>query len=139
MLKNIPPELTPELVKFMMEMGCEDELLIAGANYSVMSRGIQRVCYVSGSVNDILNAILALYPLNESAMPATMCFEEGDEPQLYRDFRNIISRFDSRQSANLIDRLDKYPFINLAEKVYCAVITSDKRKNCEIILTKGAV
>ena len=72
MLKNIPPELTPELVKFMMEMGCEDELLIAGANYSVMSRGIQRVCYVSGSVNDILNAILALYPLNESAMPATI-------------------------------------------------------------------
>ena len=139
MLKKIPESIPPELVKFMMEMGEEDEILIAGANYPAASRGIKRICYVNATVQKMLADILELLPLSADVMPVTMCFEEGSRPEFFDEINEIALRYEECGRKQIIDRLDKYPFLNRAEKVYCAVITSDKRKNCEIILTKGAL
>ena len=39
MLKNIPKELTPELLKILCEMGHGDELVIADGNFPAESCG----------------------------------------------------------------------------------------------------
>ena len=47
MLKNIPKIISPELVKYLMEMGHGDELVIADANFPAHRIG-QRVVRCDG-------------------------------------------------------------------------------------------
>ncbi|MDY3986982.1 MAG: RbsD/FucU domain-containing protein, partial [Peptoniphilaceae bacterium] len=47
MLKNIPKNLSPELVKTLMEMGHGDELVIADGNFPAHRLG-QRVIRLDG-------------------------------------------------------------------------------------------
>ena len=64
MLKNIPKIISPELVKYLMEMGHGDELVIADANFPAHRIG-QRVVRCDGhGVPVILDAILQLLPLD---------------------------------------------------------------------------
>ncbi len=64
MLKHIPAILSPDLVKYLMEMGHGDELVIADANFPAHRLG-QRVIRADGhGVPELLDAILTLLPLD---------------------------------------------------------------------------
>ena len=64
MLKGISPILSPELLKILMEMGHGDELCIGDGNFPAASIA-QRLVRLDGhGVTEILDAILALFPLD---------------------------------------------------------------------------
>ena len=64
MLNKIPKILSPELVKFLMEMGHGDEVVIADGNFP-SSTCAQRLVRADGhSGTEILDAILELFPLD---------------------------------------------------------------------------
>ena len=64
MLKHIPAILSPDLVKYLMEMGHGDELVIADANFPAHRLG-QRVIRADGHGGpELLDAILTLLPLD---------------------------------------------------------------------------
>ena len=64
MLKHIPTILSPELVKYLMEMGHGDEVVIADANFPAHRIG-QRVVRCDGhGVPALLDAILTVLPLD---------------------------------------------------------------------------
>ena len=64
MLKNIPKIISPELVKYLMEMGHGDELVLADANFPAHRIG-QRVIRMDGhGVPVALEAILQVLPLD---------------------------------------------------------------------------
>lgn len=137
MLKKIPAALTPELIKSMMEMGDGDELIICGRNYPISGMGINRVFYINSNINELLADILKLLPLSNDTAGATMYFEEDEKSPICREYEAIIASSEEASKLSNIDRLDKYPFINRAERVYCAIVTTDPRPGCEVILTKG--
>ena len=57
MLNKIPKNLSPELVKTLMEMGHGDEILLADANYPALTNN-SRVIRTDGiGVPDILKSI----------------------------------------------------------------------------------
>lgn len=60
MLKKIPHNLSPELVKALMEMGHGDEILLADANYPALTNN-SRVIRADGlSMSTLLPDILEL-------------------------------------------------------------------------------
>ena len=64
MLKGIPKILSPELLKILCEMGHGDRLVIGDGNFPAQSMG-QRVIRCDGhGVPELLEAILALFPLD---------------------------------------------------------------------------
>ena len=64
MLKGISPLLTPELLKIIAEMGHGDELVIGDSNFPAQSMG-QRCVRCDGHKGDeLLDAILQLFPLD---------------------------------------------------------------------------
>ncbi len=139
MLKKIPHSLAPELVKTLMEMGNGDEILLCGRDYPAKGLGIQRVYYINTDVPSLISDILDLLPLSEDVAAATMYFEEDEESPLCAKYEKIIAATDEASKVAHIDRLDRYPFSNRAERVYCAVVTADGEKGCELILTKGRI
>ncbi len=139
MLKNIPITISPELLKLLSQMGDGDELLLCGANYPAYGMGIKDVIHVHCPIEKLLADILTLMPLSDSVIPATMYFEEDENSPIAAAYTSIIAASDETEKLDHIDRLDKYPFLNRAEKVFCAAICDDTAPQCEIILTKGRV
>ena len=66
MLKNIPPILSPEMLKVLCEMGHGDRLVIADANFPSASMGKNAIVLRADghSATELLDAILQLFPLD---------------------------------------------------------------------------
>ena len=66
MLKNIPPIISPELLKVLCEMGHGDRLVIGDGNFPSASMGKNaKVIRMDGhNVPEVLDAILQLFPLD---------------------------------------------------------------------------
>ena len=65
MLKGISPILTPELLKILAEMGHGDELVIGDCNFPAQSMGRRCVRCDGHRGTELLDAILALFPLDQ--------------------------------------------------------------------------
>ena len=66
MLKNIPPILSPALLKVLCEMGHSDRLVISDGNFPAESMGRDAIvirCDGHG-VPELLDAILTVFPLD---------------------------------------------------------------------------
>lgn len=73
MLKGISPLLQPELLKILAEMGHGDELVIGDGNFPAASMGKRCVRCDGHGVNELLDAILQLFPLDDFvAEPVTL-------------------------------------------------------------------
>ena len=64
MLKNIPPCLSPELLKALDEMGHGDEIVIGDGNFPGSSLGPQVIRADGIGGEELLDAILTLLPLD---------------------------------------------------------------------------
>ena len=64
MLKGIPPCISPELIKTMMEMGHDDELILADANFPAASMAQRLIRYDGITIPELLNAILQEFSMN---------------------------------------------------------------------------
>ena len=64
MLKGISPILTPDLLKVLAEMGHGDELVIGDCNFPAASMGQRCVRQDGQNADELLNAILDLFPLD---------------------------------------------------------------------------
>lgn len=72
-LKGISPLLQPELLKILAEMGHGDELVIGDGNFPAASMGKRCVRCDGHGVNELLDAILQLFPLDDFvAEPVTL-------------------------------------------------------------------
>ncbi len=76
MLKNIPPILSPELLKVLCEMGHSDRLVIADGNFPAESMGKNAIVIrMDGhGACDVLDAILAT---GEKALYANVMLQKG--------------------------------------------------------------
>ena len=141
MLKNIPPILSPELMKVLLEMGHSDEIIIADGNYPVHSQGVQVIRADGHDVQSFLDAILDYFPLDTySEHPvALMEVVQGDPtvPVIWDTYKDIIK--DKGYNLDVIENIDRFDFYDRSQKAFAIIATSDKALYANILLKKGVV
>ena len=140
MLKNIPSVLSPELLKIMMEMGHGDTIVIGDGNFPAASNAKRLVRLDGHGVCEILDAMLALFPLDTyvEAPVGLMAVTPGDPvvPVIWDDYKRIIKE---REGDHKIEMIERFEFYERAKEAYAIVATGETALYANIILKKGVV
>ncbi len=140
MLKNINPLLTPDLLKYLAEMGHGDELVIADGNFPAASMARNLVRLDGNGAKEVLEAVLSVFPLDQydSSNFVLMEVVKGDnvDPVIWKDFDIILSKYEPEMSASYMERFDYY---ERAKKAYLVIATSEQAQYANIILKKGCI
>jgi L-fucose mutarotase len=141
MLKNIPPILSPELLKVLMEMGHGDEIVLADGNFPAASVA-QRLLRCDGhGVPELLEAVLKFFPLDiyVEKPVGLMAVVSGDKtkPTIWETYRTIVKASGERFSD--FEFIERFAFYERAKKAYAVVATSEKALYANVILKKGVI
>lgn len=141
MLKGIPPILSPELMKALLEMGHGDELLICDGNYPRMGQPDRVVRCDGHGIPELLDAILRFMPLDTFVENPAVFMEvvPGDPyvPEIWDAFREIGRRHEPEGLRETT--VERQAFYARGAKTYAAVATSEGALYANIILKKGVV
>ncbi|MCI5839525.1 MAG: RbsD/FucU domain-containing protein [Peptoniphilaceae bacterium] len=141
MLKKIPKNISPELLKILMEMGHGDEIVISDGNFPAHSIS-QNVVHCDGmGVREILDSILELFPLDTKYSKEQVFYMEvvpGDDyvPEIWDDYKKIIDKHEENVTIGYIER---FKFYERAKKAYAVIHTSESALYANVILKKGVV
>jgi len=141
MLKGVPPLLVPDLLHVLAAMGHGDEIAIVDANFPAVSVG-RRVIEVRGARSaEVLDAVLALFPVDTVAVPAALTMEViGDPaavPEPVAEFAAAMS--DHGLGDCEIGQLERTAFYARARNAFAVVRTGEMRPYGNILLVKGVV
>ncbi|MBV8565324.1 MAG: hypothetical protein JO366_03440 [Methylobacteriaceae bacterium] len=141
MLKGIDPILSPDLLRVLRAMGHGDEIAIVDANYPAEGAGPEIVRLDGIPATRVLDAVLALMPLDEFVPDACWRMEVvGDarkEEPIFEEFRAIIAR---REGGNFrLASLERFKFYDRANAAFAMVATGERRLYGNIILKKGII
>ncbi len=144
MLKNIPPILSPSLLKVLCEMGHSDRLVIADGNFPAESMGKDAIvirCDGHG-VPELLDAILTVFPLDTYVEKPVQLMQvmPGDpvETPIWDTYREIVAKHDPRGAA-AIGEIERFAFYEESRRVYCIIATGETALYANIMLQKGVV
>lgn len=142
MLNKIPKILSPELVKFLMEMGHGDEVIIADGNFpsSTCSQRLVRADGHSGT--EILDAILELFPLDPYGDEIPVSLMEkvpGDtvETPIWDEYKEIVQKHNS--SIKEFNFIERFEFYERSKKAYGVIATGEGALYANILIRKGVV
>lgn len=144
MLKKIPKNLSPDLVKALMEMGHGDEILIADANYPALTNS-DRVIRLDGiPMQSLLPSILELLPLDVYSDYQATLMEVVPGDTAVKDGRpNIWNFFESAISNNFPDakikKIERQEFYQYSKKCFAIVQTGETELYANIIIKKGVI
>lgn len=141
MLKNVPPILSPDLMKVLMEMGHGDEIVLADGNFPAASNA-QRLLRCDGhGVPELLEAVLKFFPLDiyVERPVALMSVVPGDDtkPTIWEQYRQIVQR--SGEKFSDFEFVERFAFYERARQAYAVVATSEKALYANVILKKGVL
>ena len=141
MLKNIPPILSPELMKILLEMGHGDEIVLADGNFPAASVAQRLVRCDGHGVPELLEAVLKLFPLDiyVDRPVALMSVVPGDKtkPTIWEQYRAIVKA--SGEQFSDFEFVERFAFYERAKKAYAVVATSEKALYANVILKKGVL
>ena len=140
MLKGIPKNLSPELLKILMEMGHGDEIVIADGNFPSASNAKRLVRADGLDAPPLLDDILQLFPLDTYVEHPVILMDvvPGDTvaPEIWDTYRRIVAKHDSMAK---ITNIDRFAFYERAKNAYVIIATSESALYANIILCKGVV
>ena len=144
MLIGIPPLLTPELLKVMMEMGHDDALVLADANFTVMSiaAGKPVIRLPGTAMLQVVQAITTLLPL-ATDVPHPVAYMQVSGTQaparsaLQREMVDFLQvKMTPSQDAEGVER---YAFYERARQAYAYILTGEQQPFGNFILRKGVI
>ena len=144
MLKNIPPILSPELLKVLCEMGHSDRIVIADGNFPAESMGKNAIVIRADGhgVPELLDAILQLFPLDTYVEKPVSLMQvmKGDnaETPIWDTYKEIVSKYDDRGNA-AIGEIERFAFYEQAKTAYAIIATGETAIYANIMLQKGVV
>ena len=140
MLRNIPKVLPPDLVKYMMEMGHSDVIIIADANFPGTAHA-QRLIRMDGiMIPELLEAVLSVFPLDTFVPdPVRLMRNLPTEPvpEIWETYVALIRKYDRDGAFREFAFIDRLPFYKEAESAYVIVQTGDESRYGNIVLQKG--
>lgn len=147
MLKNVPPILSPELLKVLCEMGHGDRICIGDGNFpgkSMAKEGGAVLVRADGhGVPALLDAIMQVIPLDAYVETPAMtmekmeCDKDLDIP-IIREYKDIVAKYDNRGGA-AFGTYERFEFYEQAKKCYCILQSGETAIYANIILQKGVI
>ncbi len=141
MLKNVPPILSPELIKILMEMGHGDEIVIADSNFPCYTTNSRVIRMDGNGGNAVLEAIISLLPLDDYAEDNVFLMNvlEGDNVKtpIWDEYKKTLNLYEGE--AVRIKFLERFAFYERAKAAYAVVATSEEALYANIILKKGVI
>jgi L-fucose mutarotase len=138
MLRGIPPILSPQLFKILMEMGHGDEIVLADGNFPAASTARRLVRADGHGVAPLLEAVLRFFPLDEHvAHPAILMAAEQEKPEIWNEYEQLLASVDAREG--ITECIERHAFYARAEEAYAVVATGETAVYANIILKKGVV
>jgi L-fucose mutarotase len=141
MLKGIPPIISPELMKVLMDMGHGDELVIADGNFPAATNARRLVRADGHGVPELLEAILQFLPLDDRVQRpvALMAVMKGDptQPAIWTKYREIVAAHDERAAD--FELVERFAFYERASKAFAVLATSEAALYANVILKKGVI
>ena len=147
MLKNIPPILSPELLKVLCEMGHGDRICIGDGNFPGASMAKPNNCVLvradGRGVPELLDAILQVIPLDEYVEHPALIMQVADkdkglEVPIWDTYKQIVAKHDSRGAA-AFGSVERFAFYEEARNTYCILQSGETAIYANIILQKGVV
>jgi len=141
MLKKIPKNISPDLIKVLMEMGHGDEIVIADGNFPAAANAKKLVRCDGLNASDVLRSILELFPIDTfTEYPVSlMAVVDGDEssPLIWQEYSKILNESTAENKA--IEHLERFAFYERSQNAYAVVATGEEALYANIILRKGVV
>ena len=146
MLKNIPPILSPELLKVLCEMGHSDRIVIADGNFPAEALGKDAIVIRADGHGacELLDAILTLFPLDTYVEKPAILMQLMDrdvgrvETPIWDKYAEIIANHDER-GRGAMGNIDRFDFYDEAKKCYCIIATGESAIYANIMLQKGVI
>ena len=147
MLKNIPPILSPELLKVLAEMGHGDRICIGDGNFPGASMAKPNNCVFlradGHGVPELLDAILQVIPLDEYVEHPVMIMQvaekdKGMEIPIWDEYKKIVAKYDARGEA-AFGSYERFEFYDEARKTYCILQSGETAIYANVILQNGRV
>lgn len=140
MLKNISPLLGPDLLYALRAMGHGDEMAIVDANFPAEYLGPEVIRLDGVSATDVLDAVLALLPLDsfvdEAAFGMAVVGAPDQREPIHALFAEIVSRHEAERGFSTLER---FAFYERARSAALIVQSGETRLYGNIILKKGIV
>lgn len=143
MLKNIPPILSPELLKVLCEMGHGDEIILADGNFPAESIGKDAIVVRAdghGTV-ELLEAIPQFLPLDQYVEKpvALMKVVDGDpcKPTIWDSYKQKLN--ESGNDPAKIEMVERFAFYERAHHAYAIIATGESAIYANVLLKKGVV
>lgn len=140
MLKLIPPILSPELMKIMMEMGHGDELVLADANFPAASCANRLVRSDGLRIPELLDAVLLFFPLDRSAASPAAVMEllpQDQAPPAWETYRKQLKAADETFAE--FEFVGRFEFYERAKAAFAVVATGDMSFKGNVLIKKGVV
>ncbi len=145
MLKNIPTNVSADLIKILMEMGHGDELCIADANYPSFAHPARVVDCTGQNIPELLESILSLIPLDPYVENPTTFMEvlqndanvPGGVPEVWETYKEIGKKHE--KDGLRAKAINKYDFYEQSKNAHAVIRTSEKALYANIILKKGVL
>ena len=140
MLRNIPKILPPDLVKYMMEMGHSDYIVIADAGFPGTAHAKRIIRMDSVEIPELLEAILKFFPLDYFVdNPVRLMQKLPEEPvvTVWEKYKEILKKYDTDNAFKEFAYLDRLDFYKEAEEAFVVVQTGDTSRYGNIIIQKG--
>lgn len=140
MLKGIPKNVSPDLLKILCEMGHGDEIVIADGNFPAERCG-QRVVRADASGGaEMLESVLTLIPLDTYAEQNLILMQlSGNDtikPSIWSEYQSIAAKLDDNVC---LGRIDRFAFYERAKAAFAVIATGEEATYANIILKKGVV
>lgn len=140
MLKGVPKNISPELLKMLCEMGHGDEIVIADGNFPAEHYG-QRVVRADGEGgNAMLKSILTLIPLDTYAAQNMLLMQlsgsDTETPPIWAEYQKTASALDENVRIGSVER---FAFYERAKAAYAVVATGEEAIYANLILKKGVI
>ena len=144
MLKGIDPLLSPDMLKLLAEMGHDDALVLADANFTAMSLGAGKPVLRLPGVGMVraLQAVTSLLPLAEDVPQPVAYMQVSDTAEGYRSAlqREAVALLASvGLPPERVEAVERFAFYDRVKKAYAIVVTGEQQPFGNFILRKGVL
>ncbi|MBP5256512.1 MAG: fucose isomerase [Clostridia bacterium] len=141
MLKNIPPVISPELLRILDEMGHGDEIVIGDGNFPAESVNGRTVRADGHGGAEILDAVLSLIPV-DIHVPENLILMEvmpGDdvETPIWDEYKRIAEEREPGRAR--FGTVERFAFYDRAKKAYAVIATGERALYANVIVKKGVI
>ncbi|MBE6957424.1 MAG: fucose isomerase [Ruminococcaceae bacterium] len=147
MLKNIPPILSPELLKVLAEMGHSDRICLGDGNFpgSAMAKAKNAIFLRADGhgIPELLDAILQVMPLDTYVDTPVMLMEKMDCDKdlhipVWDEYKKVVAKHDER-GGDAVGAYERFAFYEQAKDCYCILQTGETAIYANVILQKGVI